>query len=168
MAVRAEGIEVCEQAVLIGWPRLLPASLRAERLVRHGSTSDGGSNPFFPARLDGLLRRFAPLHKPFAFVAGNDVEGHAFSFSRHDLREVLQENLALEIRGRREDRVRAAPAVSRAMSDSGRTRAYRFGGITPAFPAQWLYGLYDFVLVTGFLATIIIGSFRFRRQVETP
>src|ERR1700675_1872984 len=26
---------------------------------------------------------------------------------------------------------------------------------TPAFPAQWLYGLYDFVLVTGFLATII-------------
>jgi hypothetical protein len=33
----------------------------------------------------------------------------------------------------------------------------------PAFPAQWLYGLYDFVLVTGFLATIIIGSFRFRQ-----
>jgi len=33
----------------------------------------------------------------------------------------------------------------------------------PAFPAQWLYGLYDFALVTGFLATIIIGSFRFRQ-----
>jgi hypothetical protein len=33
-------------------------------------------------------------------------------------------------------------------------------GEHPAFPAQWLYGLYDFVLVTGFLATIIIGSFR--------
>jgi hypothetical protein len=30
----------------------------------------------------------------------------------------------------------------------------------PAFPAQWLYGLYEIVLVTGFLATIIIGSFR--------
>src|SRR5712672_3318318 len=25
----------------------------------------------------------------------------------------------------------------------------------PAFPAQWLYGLYEFALVTGFLATII-------------
>ena len=25
----------------------------------------------------------------------------------------------------------------------------------PAFPAQWLYGLYDFVLVTGLIATII-------------
>jgi hypothetical protein len=34
---------------------------------------------------------------------------------------------------------------------------------TPASPTQWLYGLYDFVLVTGFLATIIIGSFRLRQ-----
>ena len=29
----------------------------------------------FPARRDGLLRRCAPLHKRFAFVAGNDEEG---------------------------------------------------------------------------------------------
>ena len=43
------------------------------------------------------------------------------------------------------------------------TRAYRFSGNTPAFPAQWLYGLYVIVLVTGFLATIIIGSFRLRQ-----
>jgi hypothetical protein len=33
---------------------------------------------------------------------------------------------------------------------------------TPAFPAQWLYGLYVVVLVTGFLATIVVGNFRFR------
>ena len=58
--------------------------------------------------------------------------------------------------------MRAAPAVSRAIIDSGRTRAYRFGGITPAFPAQWLYGLYEFAPVTGFLATVIPGSFRSR------
>ena len=31
---------------------------------------------------------------------------------------------------------------------------------TPASPTQWLYGLYEFALVTGFLATIIGGSFR--------
>ena len=79
-----------------------------------------------------------------------------FTFSRHDLPEVLQENLALEIRGRREDRVRAAPAVSYAIvATRVCARAYRFGGNTPAFPAQWLYGLYVIVLVTGFLATII-------------
>src|SRR5882757_11111565 len=43
------------------------------------------------------------------------------------------------------------------------TRAYRSSGEHPAFPAQWLYGLYDFVLVTGFLATIIDVSFRLRQ-----
>src|SRR3977135_2600921 len=32
----------------------------------------------------------------------------------------------------------------------------------PAFPAQWLYGLYEFAPVTGFLATVICESFRFR------
>src|SRR5882757_6752210 len=36
----------------------------------------------------------------------------------------------------------AAPAVSRAIVEKRRTRAYRFSGDTPAFPAQWLYGLY--------------------------
>ena len=35
-----------------------------------------------------------------------------------------------------------------------RTQAYRSSGGTPTFPAQWLYGLYEIVLVTGFLATI--------------
>jgi hypothetical protein len=33
-------------------------------------------------------------------------------------------------------------------------------GEHPAFPAQWLYGLYEFALVTGFLVTIICKSFR--------
>jgi hypothetical protein len=80
-----------------------------------------------------------------------------FSFSRRDAPGVLQENVTLEIRGRREDRVRAAPAVSRAVCiKKCCTRAYRFSGEHPAFPAQWLYGLYDFVLVTGFLATIAL------------
>ncbi len=45
-------------------------------------------------------------------------------------------------RGRREDRVRAAPAVSCALGNKKmRTRADRFGGNTPAFPAQWFDGL---------------------------
>ena len=34
---------------------------------------------------------------------------------------------------------------------------------TPASPTQRLYGLYDFVLVTGFLATIVCFSFRLRQ-----
>ena len=35
--------------------------------------------------------------------------------------------------------------------------------IHPAFPAQWLYGLYEIVLVTGFLATIISFGFHVRQ-----
>jgi hypothetical protein len=49
--------------------------------------------------------------------------------------------LTLLIKGRREYRVRAAPAVSCAKQNRKRTRAYRFSGDTPAFPARWLYGL---------------------------
>jgi len=56
---------------------------------------------------------------------------------------VLHLRLALvENWGRREDRVLAAPAVSRAIcANKNCTRAYRAAGNTPAFPAQWLYGL---------------------------
>ena len=67
---------------------------------------------------------------------------YALSFSRHGFARGLQLHSAPK-RGRREDRVRAAPAVSCAlMHKEMRTRAYRFSGNTPAFPAQWLYGLY--------------------------
>ena len=59
-------------------------------------------------------------------------------------------------RGSRECRMRAAPAVSRAMGRRKRTRAYRFSGGNPAFPAQWLYGLYALFPAT--------NSFCHRRQ----
>jgi hypothetical protein len=108
-------------------------------------------------RKNGLLRRYAPRND-------FDRSEHDFLFSRRDAPGVLLETLPSEIRGRRENRMRAAPAVSRAMCiKECCTRAYRFSGEPPAFPAQWLYGLYDLVLVTGFLATIIGFSFRFRQ-----
>jgi hypothetical protein len=54
--------------------------------------------------------------------------------------------------------MRAAPAVSQACCTRiGCPRAYRFSGEHPASPTQWLYGLYEIVLVTGFLATIASG-----------
>ena len=55
--------------------------------------------------------------------------------------------------------MRAAPAVSQACCKKiCCPRAYRFSGEHPAFPAQWLYGLYVIVLVTGFLATIALKA----------
>jgi hypothetical protein len=61
----------------------------------------------------------------------------------------------------REQRAQGRPGARRTRGLMGnmmhvvRPRAYRFGGNTPAFPAQWLYSLYVVVLVTGFLATIV-------------
>src|ERR1700730_14213617 len=84
--------------------------------------------------------------------------------------------LSLE-RGSRECRVRAAPAVSRAKGNKEkRTRAYRFSGSNPAFPAQWFYGLYRALLgerirlvtVAAGLIADRIRSDRFRhRQLGT-
>jgi hypothetical protein len=63
--------------------------------------------------------------------------------SRDSIRPSFANSFAPKDRGRREDRVRAAPAVSCAkICMAKRTRAYRFSGSSPAFPAQWFYGLY--------------------------
>src|SRR5215207_7440120 len=54
---------------------------------------------------------------------------HNFAISRHDLPEVCIFFTLLENRGRREDRVLAAPAVSRAVCAKQKcTRAYRAAG----------------------------------------
>ena len=67
---------------------------------------------------------------------------HTSAFPRHVFARGMQATFRpLKLRGRREDRVRAAPAVSCANCTKKRTRAYRFSGNTPAFPAQWFYGL---------------------------
>ena len=89
---------------------------------------------------------------------------YASALSQRIAPEVLQENLALENRGRREDRVRAAPAVSRAKLCIKHAHEHTGSAEnTRAFPAQWLYGLYVIALVTGFLATIISRGFRLRQ-----
>ncbi|MEH2567109.1 hypothetical protein V1289_006736 [Bradyrhizobium sp. AZCC 2289] len=84
--------------------------------------------------------------------------------------------LSLEKRGSRECRVRAAPAVSRAkIQKEKRTRAYRFSGNTPAFPAQWLYGLYRaprrrirlVTVAAGLMAGLIRSDRTHHRQLGT-
>ena len=55
----------------------------------------------------------------------------------------------------------AAPAVSRAMGRRKRTRAYRFSGGNPAFPAQWLYGLLRALPGDEFLFVTVTSGLRF-------
>jgi hypothetical protein len=80
-------------------------------------------------------------------VADDDNSTHLRNLATHCAR-VLQIHSpqrkraqVLPQEGSREDRVRAAPAVSRAKAVKKRTRAYRFSGSSPAFLARWCYGL---------------------------
>ncbi|SRR5260221_4993383 len=101
-------------------------------------------------------------------VRRDDMDRYGFAFSRRDAPGVLLENLSPPIRGRREDRVRAAPAVSRAnVHQKNAHTSIQVWRKPPAFPAQWLYGLYEFAPVTGFLATVICESFGLPRNL-TP
>jgi hypothetical protein len=110
-----------------------------------------------------ILSVQGPDPTPYLRISEINVKAKRTRFCRPRRRNArgFEIYLALEDRGRGEDRVRAAPAVSQAIvHQKMRPRAYRFSGEHPAFPAQWPYGLYEFALVTGFLATIIGRDFR--------
>ena len=100
-----------------------------------------------PAKAGDPVRRGSSVQSPLSLeywipaCAGMTTENDC-AISRHVCPRFKRSLALLEFRGRREDRVRAAPAVSCAICAlKTRTRAYRFSGNTPAFPAQWLYGL---------------------------
>ena len=63
------------------------------------------------------------------------------AISRHIAPEVCKYSSPSEIRGRRECRMRAAPAVSCAMCTRSARMSIQGSGEHPTFPAQWLYGL---------------------------
>ena len=64
-----------------------------------------------------------------------------FAISRRDSPEVLLEFSLPSYRGRREDRVRAAPAVSCAICAKIAHTSIQVKRRHPAFPAQWVDGL---------------------------
>ena len=89
----------------------------------------------------------------FAALAMTDVGyGHDFASSRHDLPGVLH-----FVGPRKEKRAQGRPGarctrgLTCVLHRGTCTRAYRNSGEHPAFPAQWLYGLYVVALVTGFV-----------------
>src|ERR1700744_2268583 len=109
----------------------LPSSLRTQGPIPLALVGKEGSDLIAKMKLRAV---WVPA---FAGTTGCDS-----SFSRHTVPEFYK--LAPpQKEGRREDRVRAAPAVSCAMCiKRKRTRAYRFSGSSPAFPAQRFYGLF--------------------------
>ena len=87
------------------------------------------SNPHFGSGTDGLLRS-----------ARNDG-GYNFAFSRRDAPEVFQ-NLLSQKREQGMPGARCTRGLVCKQCAKKRTRAYRYSRNTPAFPAQWLYGLW--------------------------
>ena len=113
-----------------------------------GAARSASNAPMMPMR-----RIFISFHRPDRFCrqdAGNpqpqqgasgspDTTSRPHSAKRWSVLLVVSRP---EIRGRGECRMRAAPAVPCAKwVVKKRTRAYRFSGEHPTFPAQWLYGL---------------------------
>jgi hypothetical protein len=80
---------------------------------------------------------------------------YAFAISRRDAPGVLQENLALETEGAGKTGCAPRPRSRVQCASKNAHTSIQVWRRHPAFPAQWLYGLYVIVLVTGFLATII-------------
>ena len=117
-----------------------------------GAEGDGFRSALPILRLPVTLPRHCERSEAIHGAASGEVDCFAalamtaervFAFSRRRSPEVCIFLLPpSKIRGRREDRVLAAPAVPRAVcARQDGTRAYRAAGNTPAFPAQWLYGL---------------------------
>src|SRR3954453_22528202 len=66
-----------------------------------------------------------------------------FTFSRHEMPELCQEFLALsKTEGAGKAGCALHPRSRVQCAQEVRTRAYRSSGEHPAFPAQWLYGLW--------------------------
>jgi hypothetical protein len=87
---------------------------------------------------------------------------HDSAFSRREAPEVLLETLpSLRTEGAGKTGCALHPR-SRRHDAQGKCAHEHTGSAenTPASPTQWLYGLYAFALVTGFLATITAGGFR--------
>ena len=76
----------------------------------------------------------------------------AHSLSRHT--PEFCRNLALEIEGAGKTGCAPHPRSRRLLQKDMLPTSIQVRRRHPAFPAQWLYGLYEIVLVTGFLATI--------------
>ena len=119
-------------AIVARWPLVVPRSA--------GHSPRRRSSTIAVPSLSSLAAGYGSGRRQAAHA--DDYQKHMFAFSRRIAPEVCQKLPALVIRGRREDRVRAAPAVSCAVCTKKVHTSIQGSGEHPAFPAQWLYGLY--------------------------
>src|SRR4030088_564437 len=103
-----------------------------------------------PKRKNGLLRRFAPRNDG-ALIA--DMR----PYSRGTICPSFAKTFSLE-EGAGNAGCTLHPRSRVQNCAKKRTRAYRFSGGTPAFPAQWSYGLCRDLLGDEFLFVTVAGE----------
>jgi len=86
------------------------------------------------------ILRCAIAHHSSRYARPGMTAGHALAFSRRMASEVC---IIFLPKKREQGRpgARCTRGLACNCAQRTRTRAYRFSGNTPAFPAQWLYGL---------------------------
>jgi hypothetical protein len=111
------------------------------------TSSSGASST--PRLLDSIINGFRILGHPLSrMMTAGDVQqlqlsdsvgdGRSFAISPRIHASFIGNVLPSKNRGRRESRVPAAPAASRAkLSEAHERSHHRFRRIQPAFPAQW-------------------------------
>jgi hypothetical protein len=115
-------------------------------------TGSAKQSRIFRRRQPGLLRRKSSSQSRFEkgmirLPTRLISRTRGFPFSRHVVSEVCGRRRPRRCRGRREGRVRLAPAVRCAqMRKNNAQRHTGEAGNNPAFPAQWLYGLWRALL----------------------
>jgi len=102
---------------------------------RVGKGAHAPCPPFACTNVDG---GHASLCPPYGSVVGK----HTFAFSRHCARALSETFPPSQQRAQGRPGARCTHGLVCNVCKKLRTRAYRFSGEHPAFPAQWLYGLY--------------------------
>src|SRR6201747_705565 len=93
---------------------------------------------------------------------------HNFSFSRHTAPEFFKFIGPSKEEGAGKTGCALHPRSRVQNCAKKRTRAYRFSGNTPAFPAQWLYGLCRALPGDEFLLVTVVCGLRHRRARLSP
>ncbi len=113
----------------------------ASEAIHRAAKQEAGLLPPSLAELRRTRSSQAPLRKRFAFVAGNDacirILAARCARARPEIASAHQNERAQGMPG-----ARCTRGLVCKMHKEKRTRAYRFSGGNPAFPARWFYGLF--------------------------
>jgi len=112
------------------------------------STATSGADRVTP-RIEMVGTAHMRLCSPETRIRFSNSSRHSFAISRPDMPELCRKFPCPRSEGAGNAGCTLHPRSRAQQCTKKRTRAYRFSGGNPAFPAQWFYGLYVLSPVTG-------------------